>query len=170
MDLDEDTAEDTSALETQAPAEETPVIENETVENETPATENATSVAGASRNLVIDRNAIVQQVVERLYTNALNRSADTAGRTYWVNTIINNSGRVDTVITGLLNSAEFNARNLNDDEFVTLLYSVILNRAPSASEAAEWTTALANGASRSEVINAFADSAEFDPTCEAHAF
>ena len=170
MDLDEDTAEDTSALETQAPAEETPVIENETVENETPATENATSVAGASRNLVIDRNAIVQQVVERLYTNALNRSADTAGRTYWVNTIINNSGRVDTAITGLLNSEEFAARNLNDDEFVTLLYKVILNRAPSASEAAEWTTALSNGATRSEVINAFADSAEFDPTCEAHAF
>ena len=143
MDLDEDIEEETPSLETQAPAEETPVI---------------------------DRNAIVQQVVERLYINTLNRSADSTGRTYWVNTIINNSGRVDTAITGLLNSEEFAALNLNDDEFVALLYRVILNRAPSASEASEWTTALANGASRREVINAFTDSAEFDPTCEAHAF
>lgn len=151
------------------PAEETPATEAETVENEAPATETATRAAGASSNVVINRNAIIEQVVNNLYTNTLNRTADTAGRTYWVNTIINNNGRVDTAITGLLNSAEFNARNLNDDEFVALLYRVILNRAPSASEAAEWTTALANGATRSEVINAFADSAEFDPTCEAHA-
>ena len=152
------------------PAEKTPVIETEIIENDTPATEIETRAAGASSNVVINRNAVVQQVVERLYTNTLNRAADTAGRTYWVNTIINNNGRVDTAITGLLNSEEFAARNLNDDEFVTLLYRVILNRAPSASETEEWTTVLANGASRSEVINAFADSAEFDPTCEAHAY
>ena len=152
------------------PAEETPVIETEIIENDTPATEIETHLAGASSNVVINRNAVVQQVVERLYTNTLNRAADTAGRTYWVNTIINNNGRVDTAITGLLNSEEFAARNLNDDEFVTLLYRVILNRVPSASETEEWTTVLANGASRSEVINAFADSAEFDPTCEAHAY
>ena len=170
MDLDEDIAEETPSLVTQTPAEETPATEAETVENEAPATETATRAAGASSNLVIDRNAIVQQVVERLYTNTLNRTADMAGRTYWVNVIIANNGRVDTAITGLLNSAEFNARNLNDDEFVDLLYMVILNRVPSASEAAEWTTALAYGATRSEVINAFADSAEFDPTCEAHAY
>ena len=152
------------------PAEETPVIETEIIENDTPATETATHAAGASSNVAINRNAIIEQVVNNLYTNTLNRAADTAGRTYWVNTIINNNGRVDTAITGLLNSEEFAARNLNDDEFVTLLYRVILNRAPSASETEEWTTVLANGASRSEVINAFADSAEFDPTCEAHAY
>ena len=170
MDLDEDIAEETSLPETQTPAEETPEIETETVENETPATETATRAAGASSNVVINRNAIIEQVVNNLYTNTLNRTADMAGRTYWVNAIINNNGRVDTAITGLFNSEEFAARNLNDDEFVALLYRVILNRVPSASEAAEWTTALANGATRSEVINAFADSAEFDPACEAHAY
>ena len=152
------------------PAEETPVIETEIIESDTPATETATHAAGASSNVAINRNAIIEQVVNNLYTNTLNRAADTAGRTYWVNTIINNNGKVDTAITGLLNSEEFAARNLNDDEFVTLLYRVILNRAPSVSETEEWTTVLANGASRSEVINAFADSAEFDPTCEAHAY
>lgn len=186
MDLDEDIAEETSSLETQTPVDKAPAIEEEIIENETPAEETvatadetpattsvpsapATRVAGATRNLVNNRNAIAQQVVNNLYANALNRTADMAGTTYWVNVIIANNGRVDTAITGLLNSAEFNARNLNDDEFVALLYRVILNRAPSVSEATEWTTALANGATRSEVIDAFADSAEFDPTCEAHA-
>ena len=186
MDLEEDIPEENLAAEAQARADKAPAIEEEIIENEThaeetvatadetPATTSApavpeTRVAGATRSLVSTRNAIAQQVVNNLYTNVLNRTADMAGTTYWVNVIIANNGRVDTAITGLLNSAEFNARNLNDDEFVDLLYRVILNRAPSASEAAEWTTALANGASRSEVIDAFADSAEFDPTCEAHA-
>ena len=149
MDLDEDIAE------------EAPVTAS------TPAAP-ATRVAGASRN-ISSNTSIAQQVVERLYTNALNRDADKAGTAYWVNVINTNNGRVDAAITGMLNSAEFAARNLNDDEFVALLYRVILNRAPSASEVSTWTAALANGASRSAVINAFADSAEFNPTCEAHA-
>ena len=173
-DLDDEDIDNDDIVETEpvaeAAAEET--IAEEPVIAEAPAAETsapATRVAGASRSLISDRNALAQQVVDRLYTNALNRTADAAGRTYWVNVILEGNGNVDKVITGFLNSAEFNARDLNDDEFVALLYKVILNRAPSASEQAIWTNALSNGASRRTVINAFVDSTEFDSTCEAHA-
>ena len=109
---------------------------------------------------------MVNDLVERLYMNALNRKSDATGKAYWTNMIL--AGNVDRVIVGFLNSAEFNARNLTDEQFVVTLYSVILNRVPSAEEKTLWVNALANGTSRRDIINGFINSSEFDATCEAY--
>ena len=193
IDLEEDIPEENLAAEAQAPADETPA--DETPSDETPADEtpvidetpatpavqtsyasaapaaapaSAPAVTAAPVIVVPDRNAIAQQLVDRLYMDALNRTPDMVGSAYWVSVILEGEGNVDKVVAGFLNSAEFAARNLNDDEFVTTLYKVILNRVPSASEQAVWTNALASGVSRRAVINAFTASAEFDTTCEAN--
>ncbi len=127
----------------------------------------ATMVAGAARNIVT-RESMAEQIVERLYGTALNRKSDAAGKAYWVRMILAGNGNIDMVVSGFLNSAEFNARNLTDDEFVTALYTVILNRVPTSDENTLWTNALTNGASRRDVINAFVNSSEFETTCEAY--
>lgn len=127
----------------------------------------ATMVAGAARNIVT-RESMAEQIVERLYGTALNRKSDAAGKAYWVRMILAGNGNIDMVVSGFLNSAEFNARNLTDDEFVTALYTVILNRVPTSDENTLWTNALTNGASRRDVINAFVNSSEFEATCEAY--
>ena len=90
----------------------------------------ATQVLGATR----DRASLANDIVERLYVNALNRPSDTKGKAYWVNMILEDSDNLDIVVSGFLTSAEFNARNRSDDEFVTVLYRVMFNRTPSASE------------------------------------
>lgn len=169
MNLDEDIIVDenetTETIDETSIESSTEVSEASAVVNSAPATQ----VAGASRTIINTREAMAEQIVERLYNNALNRKSDAAGRRYWINTILAGNGNVDMVISGFLNSTEFNARNLSDDEFVTTLYRVILNRVPSASEASTWTNALANGTSRRDIVNAFINSSEFDTTCEAHA-
>jgi hypothetical protein len=126
----------------------------------------ATQVLGATR----DRAALANEIVERLYVNALNRPSDANGKTYWVNMILADNDNLDMVIEGFLGSAEFNARNLSDSEFVNILYRVMFNRRPSAAERRQWTNALANGSSRNDVIDAFLDSNEFETMTSVYGF
>ena len=126
----------------------------------------ATQVLGATR----DRAVLANEIVERLYVNALNRPSDANGKTYWVNMILADNDNLDMVIEGFLGSAEFNARNLSDSEFVNILYRVMFNRRPSASERRQWTNALANGSSRNDVIDAFLDSNEFETMTSVYGF
>ncbi len=124
----------------------------------------AGQVLGAAR----DEASTIDDLVERLYVNALNRNSDLAGKTFWINKILNDDVELGDVVRGFLNSAEFNARNLNDDDFITLLYKVMFNRTPSSKEKSYWMEALANGASRNEIISAFLNSAEFEATYDAY--
>ena len=124
----------------------------------------AGQVLGAAR----DEGSTLDDLVERLYVNALNRNSDLAGKTFWINKILNDDVELGDVVRGFLNSAEFNARNLNDDDFITLLYKVMFNRTPSSKEKSYWMEALANGASRNEIISAFLNSAEFEATYDAY--
>lgn len=118
----------------------------------------ATQVLGAVR----DRRAIAESIVEGLYNNVLNRASDVEGKNFWVNTILADENNLDMVVAGFVTSAEFTARNLDDDEFIALLYKTMFNRAPSATEKNLWMAALANGASRNSVVSSFINSTEFE--------
>ena len=121
-------------------------------------------VLGAERN----RAFVVDQIVESLYVNALDRNSDFAGKNSWVNMILTGEADIDTVVRGFLNSAEFEARDLSDDAFIMVLYRVMFNRVPSADELNNWTAALAAGTTRTQVIDAFLNSAEFDAVCDKY--
>jgi hypothetical protein len=100
--------------------------------------------------------------VYRLYLATLARAPDVSGYLNWQNTIT--SGRTLLSITsGFINSAEFQQRygNLNNTQFVTLLYQNVLHRAPDAGGLANWVNSLNTGASRESVVNGFSESQEF---------
>lgn len=107
----------------------------------------------------------VQNFVENLYISVLGREYDITGRDSWVDLIINHNGTGSQVVRGFINSPEFIGRNQSDEEFVITLYKVFFNRTPAASEVANWTSALANGASRNQVISGFTGSAEWAQVC-----
>ena len=115
-------------------------------------------VAGASRNSV-------DGFVDRLYSNTLHRSADAAGRAYWVEQLSSKKISGSETANGFINSPEFINQNLNNEQFVTVLYSVFFDRTPSASEVSNWTTAMANGATRAQIIAGFEGSQEWARTC-----
>lgn len=107
----------------------------------------------------------VRHFVERLYLNALDRPFDVAGRDSFVDLIMHQNGTGSDVVRDFLGSVEFANRNLNNEEFVNVLYKAFFNRVPTASEAATWTNALASGMTRAEIIEAFIASPEWAEVC-----
>lgn len=107
----------------------------------------------------------VSNFVERLYLTALNRSYDVTGRDYWVDQIINKDASGSAIARGFFNSQEFIARELDNEEFVNILYRVFFDREPDTQGFANWINALENGATRAEVVNGFTGSTEWTSMC-----
>ena len=96
--------------------------------------------------------------VTRLYQAAFNRAPDPGGQQLWMTTLANGATPLQ-VAQQFAASAEF-ARiyaGLNDPAFVNQLYVDALHRAPDAAGAQSWAAQIAGGASRAQVMLAFAD-------------
>src|SRR5262249_46756203 len=87
-------------------------------------------------------------LVNDLYVKLLGRPADAGGLSGWVGLLL--SGRtIEDVITGIASSPEFFSRanalfngGTSDQNFITALYNLLLNRSPSAGELSFWTSTL----------------------------
>ena len=103
--------------------------------------------------------------VDRLYNVALGRESDPQGHADWLDAIM--SGRVSgaEAAKGFLLSPEFINRNYSDEEFVTILYNTFFGREPDPEGKAAWMNALANGASREEILDGFINSTEWANLC-----
>lgn len=101
--------------------------------------------------------------VYRLYLATLDRAPDPVGFQGWLDELNHQGTAYIDIIPGFINSPEFQSvyGSLDDTSFVTLLYNNVLNRAPDAAGLAGWLANLSNGTTRSEVVQGFADSAEF---------
>ena len=62
---------------------------------------------------------------------------------------------------GFVFSPEMNRKNLSDEAFVRTLYNLFMDREGEASGVSFWVNYLAEGHTREEVFNGFADSVEF---------
>lgn len=110
--------------------------------------------------LVFDETDAAAQVT-RLYQAALGRAPETAGREGWI-TALQAGAPLTTLAQGFLASGEFLARFGTPDDagFVATAYRQALGREPDAAGAASWTTQLANGMSRAELLVGFSESNE----------
>lgn len=124
----------------------------------------STQVAGAAR-LVAEGG--VEGFVNRLYTVALGREADPTGYAYWVEMLNSKQMTATEVADGFFNSPEFAARDLNNVEYLTVLYSVFFNREPDHNGLNHWVSYLQNGLlTREQVIEGFTNSREWINTCD----
>lgn len=122
----------------------------------TPAAAPVTQVLGAVR-------LGPEDFVNHLYATALGRTADSTGYAFW--TGILNSGEMTQAqaACAFLTSAEFEARGLNNVDFVTTLYSVFFNREPDHNGLNHWVSSIKNGEmTRTQVIEAFIGSPEWN--------
>ncbi|MBQ8189525.1 MAG: DUF4214 domain-containing protein [Lachnospiraceae bacterium] len=106
--------------------------------------------------------------VDRLYTMCLGREAETTGRAYWVSKLCN--GEIDgaTAAFGFFFSDEYAAKNLSNEEYVEMLYNVILGRESDPVGKADWVSKLDNGVGRIGVYRGFAESNEFSSICGSY--
>ena len=121
----------------------------------------ATQVAGASRNTV-------DGFVDRLYSNTLHRSADAAGRAYWVDLLSSKKVSGSEAANGFFTSQEFLNLNLNNEQFVSTLYTVFFGRTPDQAGLNYWVAQLNNGTTRAQVISGFTGSAEWTGICSQY--
>ncbi len=110
--------------------------------------------------------------VTRLYYAYFNRIPDKPGLDYWIYQYRSGTP-LNTVSQAFASSAEFIGTygNLNNSQFVTLVYQNVLGRAPDAAGLAYWTGQL-NSASmtRGQVMVGFSESSEYQLTSYNRVF
>ncbi|MBU2993858.1 DUF4214 domain-containing protein [Octadecabacter sp. 1_MG-2023] len=108
--------------------------------------------------------------VFRLYQATLDRTPDEAGMFNRTERLGSGTEYLDEA-AGFVNSTEFKNRfgdDLSNAEFVELMYQNVLGRAADDTGLARWVGDLEDGASRTEVVQGFAQSSEFrNNTAEA---
>ncbi len=112
-----------------------------------------------------EKSATIGDFVDRLYTEALGRASEEAGKKYWVTEIT--SGRKTGGDCGLffLTGEEFANRKLSVEDFVETLYKTFFGRVSEASGKAYWVGVLKNGGDRNAVVKGFIDSKEWCNLC-----
>ncbi len=107
-----------------------------------------------------------EEFVERLYTKALNRASDPEGKKFWVDKVTNNEATgADCARFFLLDAPEFMARNLTNEDFLEILYTVFFDRESDPEGKAFYLNALKEGATKQYVVECFIESREWCDVC-----
>ena len=98
----------------------------------------------------------------RLYTAHFLRNPDEAGFYHWREARANGLSP-ESIAQSFSTSPEFISRygNLNNAQFVNLVYANVLNRSPDAEGYSHWLNLLNNGLSRGTMMLGFSDSTEY---------
>lgn len=126
----------------------------------------STTSASSGNGQTTGENGTSANFVSRMYTVALGRNAESAGLSDWCNRL--NSGQIDGagIAQGFIGSPEFKNRNLNNSDFLDVLYKTFFDRPADAQGKSDWLSKLNAGMSREEVLSGFVNSAEFSNLCD----
>ena len=98
--------------------------------------------------------------------NILQRSSDQTGLTEWADVLLSGKESGAKVAQGFVDSDEFKARNLSDEEYIKVLYRAFLGREADQGGLNAWINVLDSGLSRMHVFKGFAESNEFTAICQ----
>lgn len=103
--------------------------------------------------------------VYRLYQATLDRAPDLGGFEAWTDRLGSGTEFL-SVVTGFVGSPEFQNTygDLDNTQFVNLLYNNVLDREADARGLSSWTTRLNDGVTREAVVAGFSQSPEFVST------
>ena len=115
-------------------------------------------------NSVVDMEGI-EAFVKRLYTKALGRDADPEGLEDWSRLLADGERTGAEAARGFIFSKEFIQKDLDDSQYVEVLYQTFMDRASDESGKNYWLKAMEAGVSRAGVFKGFAESMEFERIC-----
>ena len=125
----------------------------------------AFSVVGSTIIADATETGTIEDFVERMYTNVLNRTAEPVGMLHWSGLLRTGAMSGAAVAHNFFSSQEFINRNLRNDEFVDVLYNALMGRPADDEGKAMWVRLLGSGWSREDVFAQFVGSPEFDMIC-----
>ena len=105
--------------------------------------------------------------VDNLYLHALGRHVDDGALSYYAQRLTSGTAAAD-VAREILTSSEFTGRNLNNYEFLEVLYRGLFNRAPDDGGRRNNLDAMSRGTDRLTIINGFLSSVEFSNNCASY--
>lgn len=110
-----------------------------------------------------NQNADITKFVARCYTEALGREYEPDGLEAWCKVIIEKSNTPKQAAQSFIFSDEFLEKNLNNEEYVKVLYRTFMGREADEIGLAGWVEVLESGREdRMKVMEGFSDSVEFD--------
>ena len=109
----------------------------------------------------------VADFVSHFYRACLKREADEEGLASWSLRATNQEITGAEMVRDFFLSAEFEAQNVSDVEFLSRLYDACFERAPDADGEAFWLQQMASGMTRLQVIANLSGSQEFMNRCAA---
>lgn len=110
----------------------------------------------------------VQAFITRLYQKCLNRKPDAAGLQYWTDALKNGDKTGIEAAGNFVFSKEYLDKNVSDDEYITMLYNVFMDRAPDQGGFNHWKDLMQNGLSRKHIFRGFAMSKEYTDICNRY--
>jgi hypothetical protein len=115
-----------------------------------------------------DQATDVTSFATRLYQTCLDRSPDPAGLDNWVNNLISGKVTGGQAAYGFVFSEELKNRNLNNDQFLVMMYKAFFDRPPDTGGYNNWMGLLNGGYSREFVFSNFVNSTEFANICRKY--
>jgi subtilisin-like proprotein convertase family protein len=113
------------------------------------------------------RREAVGAFVTRFYLLCLDRNPDPAGLDGWTNDLLNQVVTGADVARGFIYSPEFIARNINNEDYLTILYQAFFDRDPDPGGRDVWMAELNSGKDRGDVLDGFLGSLEFSKLCKS---
>ena len=110
----------------------------------------------------------IEAFVTRCYNIVLGREPDTGGLRNWYNELISGRKAAAEIIEQFVASAEFQGKNVSNDDAVEILYKAMLGRGSDPAGKTDWVAQLNNGQPLTAVINGFCGSAEFAAICNSY--
>ncbi|MCR5478044.1 MAG: DUF4214 domain-containing protein [Lachnospiraceae bacterium] len=113
-----------------------------------------------------DAKEQIEAFIIRMYRNTLDREPDADGLAFWVDLLT--SGTIDGANTaaGFINSPEFQAKGLDDEAFLTVMYDAFFGREADAEGWDFWLGLMQSGYTRGQVLSGFVNLPEFTGLCE----
>lgn len=117
-----------------------------------------------------EKKEFSQSIISKLYSQALGREGSTEEIEMWSSSLAGGGATIEGTFYCFIFSDEFKARNVNDTEFVRILYTTMLNREVSEQEIAIWTGCLDQHYSRKYVFKQFTEADEFKQIYNMYKF
>jgi hypothetical protein len=117
-----------------------------------------------AENVTLTVNSI-ETFLNNLYINILDRDSDREGLEEWTRLIRNGEVTAADVISGFVNSKEFDARGLSDSEFIRVLYRAILEREVDDVGMSAWKGVIEGGSTRMKILQGLIGSRELRALC-----
>ena len=142
----------------------------EIISNTAPAKpSNPSGSSEPSGTTVVSSSGTFEDFVERLYVVALGRVSEEEGKAHWCKVVGNGSYSGADCARFFLTSPEFNGRNLNNEEYLKVLYKTFFDRdAANDPDGFNFWLGKIDEWGRGRVLEGFIDSTEWCNICASY--